>query len=157
MPADQVSIGASKVGGRIDISDELKRYLSEALKRWADGPVTVTVKRERPGKSHLQLGYYNALVLPMIVEEICDDPENEEELARVHVEMKCRFLPMERATFTDRESGEERTVEAVPSLADLNTKQMAEFVDRVRQWAGEFLGLTIPDPDPLWKTKREER
>jgi hypothetical protein len=151
---EKVTISASVIAGKLDVSDSQKLYLAETMRRWGTGPVSLTVKRERAAKSTLQLGYYNALVLPMIVEHICGDAEDEEQTRQLHTWLKSKFLAPVKQEITDQETGEIREVELVASLADANTKEMTDFVDRVRQWAGEFHGLTIPDPDPEWKQKR---
>lgn len=152
--SEKVVITAAMVGRKLDIGESQRAYLVEVLRKWSDGPVTVTVKRERPDKTVLQMGYYRGLVLPMIVEESCGDADDTEERRRIHLELKAKFLEPQRVEVTDRETGEIVTRDLVPSLGDLNTKQMTDFVDRVRLWAGEFLGLVIPDPDKDWKIKR---
>jgi hypothetical protein len=152
---EKVTITASVIAGKLDVSDSQKTYLAETIRRWGTGPASVTVKRERPAKSDLQLGYYFGLVLPMLVEHICGDPDDQEQTRQLHTWLKARFLPPVRAEVVDQETGEIKVLELVASLADANTKETSDFVDRVRQWGAEFHGVEIPDPDPAWKTKRE--
>ena len=154
--SDQVSLSASVVGKKLEFTDDVKRYLVECIRRWSDGPVTVTVKRERPDKSQLQMGYYRGLVLPMITEEMCGDGGNKQEQDRLHKQLKAMFLESERVEYTDQTTGEIIVKDLAPSLGDLNTREMSDFTERVRAWALEFLGLVTPDPDPLWKTKRDK-
>lgn len=151
---EQVSIGVDIVNRRMVLGGAQRRYLAQVVGRWSDGPATLTVKRERPEKTRLQMAYYRGLVLPMIVEEIAGTATDESTARQVHVQLKAMFLPPVRIEWTDRETGEVIERELVPSLADLNTKEMTDFVEQVRRWAGEFLGLEIPDPDPQWKSRR---
>lgn len=145
---EQVSISAVVVDRKLDVQDQMRRYLAESVRHWPDGPVTVTVKRERPDKTTLQMGYYRGLVLPMIVEE------TENDLDQVHMRLKAMHLDPVRVEWTDPTSGEVIEKDLVPSLGDLNTKQMNTFLDKVIQWAGEFLGLEVPPPDPAWRAKK---
>ena len=155
MSTEKVTITAAVINGKLDVSDSQKQYLAETIRRWKTGSASVTVKRERAGKSQLQLGYYHALVLPMIVEEQCGDPDDQEQTRQTHLELKARFLPPQRFEFVDKDTGEVFQRDMVPSLADLNTKEMADFTEKVVLWAAEFLGLVVPPPDPAWKQKRE--
>ena len=151
---EQLSVLAGVIGHQLEISDTQKRYMVEAIRRWPDGPVTVTIKRERPQASLLQFGYYHGLVLPMIVEETCGSADDVEDLRRLHLELKARFLPHKVVEWTDHATGEMHRCEVVPSLGDLNSKEMTDYVDRVRLFAAEDLHLEIPEPDKDWKRHR---
>lgn len=151
---EQLSVSAAVIGRKLHFSETQQRYLVDSVRRWADGPVTVTVKRERAAKSTLQMGYYRGCVLPMIVEEMCGSAEDEECKRTAHLRLKGMFLTPIVVEWVNPETGEEMHRELVPSLADLNTKEMTDFVDRVRHWAGEFFGLSIPEPDKDWKLNK---
>lgn len=152
--SDQVSIPVATIDHKLDVSDDMKRYLAQVIRNWTDGPATLTLKRERPDKSQLQMGYYRGLVLPMITEEACGDGSNKVEQDRIHKQLKAMFLESERVEYTDMTTGEVIMKELAPSLGDLNTREMSDFTERVRAWALDFFGLVTPDPDPNWKAKR---
>ena len=152
---ESIAIMAEIIGHKLEIGESQAAYMVDAIRRWQDGPVTVTIKKERAAKSVLQMGYYYGLILPMLVEEMCGTPDDPECTRMAHLRLKAMFLPQTAVDWVDPETGEEVHREVVPSLADLNSKEMTDFVDRVRQWALEFFGMIIPEPDKEWKMRRK--
>lgn len=154
---EQLAIAAAVIGRRLEFSETQQRYLVDSIRRWPDGPVTVTVKRERAAKSQLQMGYYRGLILPMIVEEMCGTADDPDQTRQAHLRLKAMFLTPMVVEWVNTETGEQMHRELVPSLADLNSKEMTDFVDRVRQWALDFFGLVIPEPDKDWKFNKARK
>lgn len=138
---DSVSVPGEKRGDTFTLSQ--RKYFEDVIRQWPDGPITITAKRQRPGKTVRQLGYYYGIVLPLIAEETGNDKDT------VHAELKRMFCT-ERREWVNKVTGETEQREYVRSLADLSTKEMAEFLDRVILWAGD-LPLIIPAPDASWR------
>lgn len=123
---------------------ELRVYLS-SLK---DGLVTIEVKRERNTRSNQQNGYLWKVVYPMVLDGLVeagwDDFTNIED---VHEYCKRRFLTRE---FVNRRTGE--IMEAHVSTTECDTAEFSSYVDSIRDWSAEYLGVYIPEP-----IKEEER
>lgn len=147
MAAEQVSLSAMVTSRKLDIGDVQARYLVESIRHWPDGPVTVTVKRQRPQKTTLQLGYYFGVIVAMIAEETGNTAD------AVHRELKRMHLEPQTYEWVNKETGEVEPRMDLPSVSDLNTVQMADYSEKCRVWAGDFLQLEIPEPDPRWKEK----
>ena len=143
------------VYGRIETGEVLVdqlAYQRECLRGWRDGTVVaVTYRRQRNKASALQHGYWRAVVVPMVAEETGDDEES------VHEELKRLLLPTVTRTWRNRKTGKRRRQTVRLSLADLDTKQMTDLIDRARLWAAEFLNVEIPEPDKAWRRHRRER
>ena len=77
---------------------------------------------------------YLWLVYQMIADEIGTTPED------IHSQLKEKFLPRIFITVGDEERESPKTTTL------LSTTQMEDYLMKVRQWAGEFLNLSIPLP-----------
>lgn len=95
--------------------------------------------------------YYWAVVLKMAAEhtgQLADD---------IHDVMCQMFLPDEhkQVEFFNRLTGDKLTVDVDKRRSSkLNRQQFYDFVEQVRVWMVEFLGVTTPDPDPEFWRKR---
>lgn len=143
------------VYGRMDAGEvriDQEAYRRECLRGWRDGATIVVVyRRARAKLSALQRGYYFGVVVPMVAAETGDDEES------VHEALKRLLLPKVTRTWRNRKTGKRKQLTVQLSIADLTTKQMTEYVDRARQWADEFLGIEIPEPDPAWRKHAREK
>lgn len=95
--------------------------------------VEVTVERRRKIRSNEQNAYYHGVVLKLIADEC--GYRGEAELEGLHEELKRMFLP---------KSGR---LNIVKSTASLSTVEFSEYIEKVRAWAAEELGIYIPDPN----------
>jgi hypothetical protein len=92
--------------------------------------VEVSVEKYRKKRSIPQNKWYWGVVLKTIADETGDDPES------LHVAFKMKFSS--HRTLHDL---------VVPeSTKDKDTIEFANYCERVRQWANEYLGLRIPSP-----------
>jgi hypothetical protein len=116
-----------------------------AMKTLVGTRVVVQIEREQNARSWQQLKYHWGLVLKMIADETGQDTE------AIHDDACERFLTTRHVVYLNRQTGEVEERDVHRRTTGLTAKEFAEFVDRVRQWAGEWLGIVIPDPDPSWK------
>lgn len=96
--------------------------------------------------------YYWSTVLPLLAKE------NEQTPEEVHDAMCVLFLPNEakRVEFFNRLTGESLTVDVDGRRSSkLHGGAFYDFVERVRLWGVEFLGVITPDPDPEYWRKRK--
>lgn len=98
--------------------------------------------------------YLWGVVYPLLVAEQEMTPDE------MHDAMCAQFLPNERkrVEFFNRMTGEVLTVETDGRRSSkLTGGEFYDFVERVRQWGAEFLGVVTPDPDPLYWRKRGKK
>jgi hypothetical protein len=149
MPADEVTLWGEMRSGQPVARN--RAYAEGIYRAWPEGEtVSIRIRRERPKISDLQRGYYFAVVVPMIAEETGNDEDV------VHEELKRMFLPKVTKIWRNKKTGKRRQLTTRPSLMNLNSKQAAEYTERIRIWAAEDLNLLIPEPDPRWKEKRSK-
>jgi len=67
--------------------------------------------------------------------------------------LKTEIKDKDGGLVADPETGEVMT--KVMSTADLTTIQFNEYTEKIRMWAGQFLGIDLPEPDPE-KSKRNK-
>lgn len=106
----------------------------QAMKRFADGPVTIKVSVARPKRSDSQNRYWHGVVIPLFAEH-CGYEFDEMKDA-----LALKLLPKE---ITDFSTGEVRTVPGHTS--ELNTKQFNELIERAQRLGAE-MDIYIPDP-----------
>jgi hypothetical protein len=119
--------------GRLHLEDE--RAFSRAMSRFGRGvAVTVGVQEFKANRTVQQNRYYR-LVLSWIAEHTGDDPEY------LHEFFKKRFNTIQFSF-----AGEDETIGG--STARLDYDAFWQYVERVRQFALEKVGVVTPDPDP---------
>jgi len=97
--------------------------------------VEVTAEKQRRHRTSPQNNYYFGVVLKMIGDHC--GYRGAEEIDALHQEMRRRFLP-------------KRGSLSIPvSTTSLNTVEMNEYIDSIKQWAAEELQLYIPEPDEV--------
>ncbi len=103
-------------------------------------PVHLSVERGGT-RSTAQNRYWHGVVVVMIAEHI-----GEQNRWRVHEFLKAKFLA-EEMEVRNQQTGaiERRTIAG--STAVLSTVEFMDLIAAVQQWAVDFLGLLIPDPN----------
>lgn len=103
------------------------------LKESLEGkPFKLTLEELRPRRSLKANGYYRGVVLPVFAEHIgCDT-------RYLHEILKLRFLCIDP----------DAKVPVTRSTAELDTREMYEYVEHIRQLAAE-MGCYIPDPNEV--------
>lgn len=129
-----------EAGGQI-VSGELKPIalvaFRQAMKRFADGRVTIRVEIERQKRSNQQNKFWHGVVIPLFGEH-CGYEFDEMKDA-----LALKLLPKE---VIDMDTGEVRIVPGHTS--DLNTKAFNELIERAQRLGAE-LGIYIPDPNEV--------
>ena len=97
--------------------------------------VWVTVRRQQQIRSPQANRYYFGVVVDSIASYIGESAEETHEL------LKSKFLPGRSVELLDG-----KTLEMPPTTRHLTVEQFAEYLNRVKQWAAEWLGLSIPEP-----------
>ena len=112
--------------------DEIGQYLLEL----PPGKYRVAILDEKPVRSIPQNKYYWGVVVKMIAEDTGNEP------AYLHEELKKEFNP--RAVII---KGDVKLIGGPTS--ELKRKAFAQYMDAIKVWAMEFLGIRIPEPNEL--------
>ena len=105
-----------------------------------DGPVVIRVERVTATRSQQANAYLWGVVYRLMAEETGHDPEE------IHDDMCLRFLS-KTLTWVNEQTGEVEERQVPGRSRSLDVTEFHEFVERVRLFAAEWLGLTIPDPE----------
>lgn len=122
--------------GKLSITNR-KRF-DQDISSLKDGPYEILIRRKNR-RSNPQNNYYHGIVITEIrirLTELGHRIEDEQ----VHELLKAKFLSVP----ISNESGE---VEYIPgSTAGLNKEEFSQYLEKVIEWAAEFLGIEIPEP-----------
>lgn len=113
----------------------------EAFNRLKDGKHLVTVKDIRR-RSVPQNAYYWGVIVPMVrrglyeagYEEVKTNDDAHEVMKHVHLKKRV----------VSRQTGD--VIDLAGSSADLSIPEFAEYIERICQWAAEYLNVVIPSP-----------
>lgn len=133
---DRYQAPGSVKAGVLDVN---RGRLKAALAGMGDGPIVLTVERKKAKRSLVANAYYFGVVIRMITEETGEDAES------VHEFLK-RECNAQRVEMVNKQTGEVYESWVGGSTAGLNVNDFYSYVERARAWAGQFLGLSIPDP-----------
>lgn len=97
--------------------------------------VQVTAENLRKVRSTEQNAYYWGVVVRMIADHC--GYRTAEEVQGVHEELRRKFLTGHGP------------LSVTPSTASLSTEEFSEYVEAVRRWAADELGIYIPDPNEV--------
>lgn len=124
--------------GRIENSQPVKQFFSDL----PDGSYSVRFT-PRKIRSLPQNAYYHAIMVPMVKEGLRGAGYDEVKTNNdAHEVLKVLFLKRE---IVNKETGQ--LITTIPgSSADLSTVEFKDYMERIAQWAAEFLGVYIPPP-----------
>lgn len=108
--------------------------------------LVLTIEKKRKSRSLPQNRYYWAAVVPIIREGLIDAGWTREDvgtLEQVHEILKHKFCKVTEIVNTD--TGE--ILSMPPTTTQLTTTDMMDYIDDIKRWAAEFLGIVIPDPN----------
>jgi hypothetical protein len=105
----------------------------EALKGFVGKPITITLGLKRKPRSGKENNYYWGVVIDRIVLKTGSPADS------VHDAMKLKFLLV-----TDEKLGV-----TTRSTASLSTVEMEDYLEKIREWALDWLELRIPLPNEV--------
>ena len=107
--------------------------LLEDIFKLKDGKYIIYASDQKPQRTIKQNRYLRAID-KMIADETGDDPNSiHEDLIILHSETIITKLGIDR--------------KMRPS--EMDTRQMTNYIERIRKWSNEFLNFYIPQPDDL--------
>lgn len=124
-------------GGRVQFDhDQGKRW--EAAKAHLEGKaIELSIGRLRQNRS-LRANNYMWAIYRLIALETGNDEDT------IHKTMKGMFLPLEELVLPNGE-----TVKTLGSTRGLDTVAFGEFIDRIKAFAAQELGIRVPEPEEL--------
>jgi hypothetical protein len=134
--------------GRLKVGLQALRVMREVLKGWRACPVTVTVERQHATRSLEANAYYWSVVVHHISEHTGYTPEE------THEALKTLFLP-KRLALLGQNGDLHGELVIAGTTTSLNKVEFYEYVEQVRVFAREKLGVETPDPDPGWRESLE--
>ena len=118
-----------------------KKGIYHHIKDLKDGSYFVSIK-SRKNRSVQQNRYWWSCLIPLVKQGLNDIGYNEVKTnEEAHEVIKSLFLKK----YID--NGTETALEMSGSTTDLTTIEFNELIANVQQWASEFLGIVIPDPN----------
>lgn len=127
-----------------------KKLVGEAFRCLKDGGYELTIESKN-NRSTQQNRYYFGCVLPLIKDGLKEVGYREiTNNDQTHELMKFMFL---KKNIVNENTGE--VLETIGSTTKLTTIEFNEYIDRIAQFAAEFLGVTVPPPNtqvPMFAT-----
>jgi hypothetical protein len=119
-------------GGKLQLSG--RHIFEDAMRRFPDGHVLVTVKVSRPTRSSAQNRFWHGVVIPLFAEHCGYDFDDMKDV------LALDLIPK---TIVDMTTGEERIVPGHTS--ELTTREFNDLIERAQRRGAE-MGIDIPNP-----------
>lgn len=115
-------------------------FLSD-IQKLKDGDYIISVERAKKKRSIEQNRYYWGIIVPMVKEGMIEVGY------RMTTEATHEFLKMNFniVEITNEKTGE--ILKSIGSTTEMSTSQMMEYFANIYQWASEYLGIYIPEPN----------
>lgn len=136
-----------KTNGLFDL-----RAVYAILRASKDGLYAITIKRVRKNRTSDQNGWLWGCVYPILLDGLIDAGWEFTSIEQVHEFFKAQFT---RDKAINYHTGE--IVEFPTSTAIMDTVTFSTYVEQLRTYASEFLGVDIPDPDKNWRNSNNHK
>lgn len=135
-----------KVGGYFNLQN-----LYSFFRATPDGSYMLSITKQRNGRTLNQNEWLWGCVYPILLDGLLEAGWEFTSVEQVHEFFK-KLLAQDRVV--NYSTGE--IVEIPKSTATMDTQQFSTYVDKLREYAEEFLNVTIPTPDKDWRRSRYE-
>jgi hypothetical protein len=140
--ADEFSVNVDVEGGKLHLPN--RRLFADLVRTLRPGPYELTISRLRATRSVQANRFYWGVVVQLISEYTGFTPEE------VHEWAKAKFLPKRLALLGGNgEVVDEYVIGG--STRKLKTDEFYDYVEKVRTFAQEQLGLIMPEPEANWR------
>jgi len=134
----KISVNSKVENGRLSVN---RAALSRAMQDFEGKEVTITIARKKKSRSNEQNRYYWGCVIP-IVRDAFRDAGHLITQEDTHLMLRAKFLTEALPIGEDGEF-----IDHIKSTTELTTLDMTIYIDNIRYWCAEFLGITIPEPN----------
>ena len=115
-----------------------------------DGDYCMELSKSKtvPSKTNEQLGYFHAVVVPVVFKQMVDDGNDN---INFMVHDKLKTIPMTEETVVQllKQVWANSKGCEVKSKADMSIEEASELIDISILWAARYLGCVIPKPSKL--------
>ena len=132
-----------KIGGYFNLQN-----LYSFFRAMPDGSYMLSITKQKRGRTLNQNEWLWGCVYPILLDGLLDAGWEFTSVEQVHEFFK-RLMAQDRVV--NYETGE--IVEIPKSTATMDTQQFSMYIDKLRDYAEEFLNTTIPSPDKNWHSK----
>ena len=143
---DDVVVDVEVQDGRVRLPN--RKLFAELVRGLRPGPYVLTLGRLRAIRSPQANRYYWGIVMHLLSEYTGFTPDECHEWA------KAKFIPKRLAVLNQNGDVEDEYVIG-GSTRKMTTTEFYDFVETVRTFAQEKLGLEIPPPDPAWRVRED--
>lgn len=130
-----------KVNGLFD-----SKALLLAFSLLANGIYIITIKKVRRQRSNKQNGYLWGCAYPLLLKGMINVGWEFATIEQIHEFFKGQFTSEQ---IVNKDTGE--VVEIPSSTSEMDTVTFNTYVDKLREYASEYLGMELPEPDKNWK------
>lgn len=130
-----------KVNGLFD-----SKALLLAFSMLANGIYIITIKKVRKQRSNKQNGYLWGCAYPLLLKGMINTGWEFATIEQIHEFFKNQFTSEQ---IVNKDTGEIVCIPA--STADMDTVTFNTYVDKLREYASDYLGMELPEPDRNWK------
>lgn len=130
-----------KVNGLFD-----SKALLLAFSLLANGIYIITIKKVRRQRSNKQNGYLWGCAYPLLLKGMINVGWEFATTEQIHEFFKGQFTSEQ---IVNKDTGE--IVEIPSSTSEMDTVTFNTYVDKLREYASEYLGMELPEPDKNWK------
>jgi hypothetical protein len=135
----KIEIESKVLNGKLETNREL---LSDVIKSLEGKDIIITIEKRRKKRSNPQNAYYFGLVIPLMKQGFYNSLGEHVGTDEIHTFLKNRFLFKEIVNENNAE-----IIKMPQSTTELSTIQFEEYLDKIREFGLEFLGITIPLPN----------
>jgi len=125
----------------VNFDDPQKRRALADKARIIRGWHWVEIEPHKDQRTLRQNAYYFGLVLSIVADAMFEGTGEEWDIEDCHLFCKMSFLPA-------RKLG---NVKLPTSTTSLNTVEFTEYLDKIKHWLGEELGMEVPEPSHDFK------
>lgn len=136
-----------KIGGYFNLQN-----LYTFFRATPDGSYMLSIVKQRKGRTLNQNEWLWGCVYPILLDGLLEAGWEFTSVSQVHEFFK-KLMAQDRVV--NYETGE--IVELPKSTATMDTQQFSTYIDKLREYAEEFLNVTIPEPDKQWRANRANR
>jgi hypothetical protein len=135
----KIEIESKVLNGKLEKNRDL---LSDVIQSLEGKDIVITIEKKKRKRSNPQNNFYWGIVLPMMQTGFYNNLGEHVGIQEAHEFLKGRFLFRE---VVNQELGE--VIKLSKSTTELSTIEWEEYMDQIRAFGLEFLGITIPYPD----------
>jgi hypothetical protein len=135
----KIEIESKVLNGKLEKNREL---LSDVIKSLEGKDIVIIIEKKRKKRSNPQNSFYHGVVIPLMKQGFYNSLGEHVGTDEIHTFLKNRFLFKEIVNEQNAE-----IIKMPQSTTELTTIQFEEYLDKIREFSTEFLGIQIPLPN----------